>query len=117
MQAEDAPLDALPYPGGGVVEGGGGYTADLCGQKVAGTGKVREGGGMGEGRPKNCFSWAVVGRGVEGEDARVEGTLDDGEGGEAFGGGVVLVVEGGGAEDKGGDLFSDGGSINIGWTG
>lgn len=49
MEAGYAPVDALAYPGGGVVEGGGGYAADFCGEEVAGAGKVGEGGGVVEG--------------------------------------------------------------------
>lgn len=40
----------------------------------------------------------------------MEGVLDDGEGGEGFGRGVVLVVEGGSAEGQGGDALGKGGA-------
>jgi len=118
VKAGDAPAYALAYPGGGIVEDGGGYAADFCGEKVAGAGEVCEGRGVGKGGAEDGFSRAVVRGGVKGEEARVEGMLDDGESGEGFGRGVVLVVEGGCAEGQGGNTFGDGGAGGgIGWAG
>jgi hypothetical protein len=55
----------------------------------------------GESSAEEGFRGAVVGRGIEGADAEVEGAPDDGVGGEGVGVGVVLVIEGCGAADEG----------------
>jgi len=115
MEAGDAPVDALAYPGRGVVEDGGRYTADFCDEEVAGAWEECEGGGLGEGGAEEGLSRAVVRGGVEGEEAGVQSVLDDGDGGEDVGGVVVLVVEGGGAEDERGDALGDGRVRGLGW--
>lgn len=99
VEAVEGARDRGADPGGGVVEGVCGDAADLC-EQVVGAAVV---GGGGEGGGEEELGGAVVGGGVEGGDAGGEGAVDDCGRGERVGGVVVLVVEGCGAEDEGGE--------------
>jgi len=72
---------------------------------------VGRGGWGGEGGAEDGFGGAVVGGGVEGGDTGGEGAVDEQSGREGEGVGVVLVVEGCGAEDERGE---DGGERRLG---
>lgn len=63
-----------------------------------------------EGLANEVFSRAVVGGCIEGADAEGKGAVDNTSSGEGVGIGVILVVEGCGAEDEGRKDLGDGGS-------
>ena len=58
---------------------------------------------------EDFFGWPIVWRGVEGGDSVVNGFVDELGGIQGVRVGVVLVVEGPGAEDEGWEDFTEGG--------
>lgn len=94
-------LHAVAHPFCGIVELAAGDAPDFC-EDVVGFARVRGRAGVERGAEQG-FGGAVVGRGVEGADAEVEGAADDGGGGDGGDGGVVLGVEGCGAADERGE--------------
>lgn len=80
---------------GGVVEGGGPDAADFGYEREGRAGRED----VGEGSAQEGLGRAVVGGGVEGGYAEVDGALDDRGGGHGVRVGDVLAVEGCCAED------------------
>nr|POF04119.1 hypothetical protein CFP56_21874 [Quercus suber] len=101
LETVQAARHALAHPGAGVVEGVVADAADLGDEEdvVAGEVGVDEVGV--EGGAEDLLGGAVVGGGVESAHAELERLLDEAGGVELVGVGVVLVVEGRGAEDEG----------------
>lgn len=93
LQALQTARDALPHPRGRVVELITRDAADFCEEEVLLARDVGADERRVEGGAEDFFGRAVVGGGVEGADAVLEGLLDEAGGVEFVGVGVVLVVE------------------------